>query len=128
MSVPADVLAAARAVLLVDYPSRVVPDTLVRAGRTVFVKSGPGPGDFTLQRLQGEEVVARLLGQAPDHVDLVYAHRPLAELPGIVELAKQLGASAIWREFDPAESAQARRLVEEAGLRYVDEAPIVDLL
>ncbi len=128
MSDAADILAGARRILLVDWPSRVVPDTLVRAGREVYVKSGPGPTDFTVQELEGDEVVPRPLGRMPDAVDLVYAYRPVSELPGIVELAKTLGATAIWREHDLHTSAQARAIVEAAGLRYVDEVPIVDLV
>jgi predicted CoA-binding protein len=32
----------------------------------------------------------------PAHVDLVYVHRPLDELPGILALARDLGAHTIW--------------------------------
>jgi predicted CoA-binding protein len=137
----AQILKAARAVLVVDWPSRDVPDTLAEGGYEVFVKGGPGPRDYGRREFRDGKVVVRPLGQAPDHADLVYAYRPLAELPGIIELASTLGAAAIWRqsglagdgENDPRgcwvsgdESRQARGLVESAGMRYVDDTYIAD--
>jgi hypothetical protein len=59
-----ELLRSAQSVLLVDWPSRDVPDTLAEAGYAVFVKNGPGPEDFN--------------PAPPEHVDLVYCHRPLA--------------------------------------------------
>ena len=104
-----DLLRSVRSVLLVDWPSPDVPDTLRAAGYEVYVKNGPGPDDFDPAR--------------PDHVDLVYSHRPLVELPGIVAAAAQLGAKAVWLQTG---SDEAREIVESAGLRYVDEPYIAD--
>jgi predicted CoA-binding protein len=86
-----------------------VPDTLAGAGYAVFVKNGPGPEDFN--------------PAPPEHIDLVYCHRPLEELPGIVAQAKELGAQAVWCQ---SPSPEARRLVESAGLRYFGEEYIAD--
>jgi CoA binding domain len=104
-----DILHVTKSVLLFDWPSPDVPDTLRAAGYDVYVKNGPGPEDFNPSR--------------PEHVDLVYSHRPLAELPGIVAAAAQLGASAVWLETG---SDDAREIVESAGLRYVDAPNIAD--
>jgi hypothetical protein len=63
----------------------------------------------------------------PAHVDLVYVHRPLDELPGILALARDLGAHTIWYQsgvddtgardsrgcwVPPEESDRARALVD----------------
>jgi predicted CoA-binding protein len=137
------IVKAASTVLVVDWPSRDVPDTLARAGYTVIVKSGPGPHDYSVQELRDGTVVARDLGRAPEQADLVYAHRPLAELPAIVVLAKEMGAKAVWRQSgltsaatrDPKgcwvsdeESRQARNLVESADLGYVENLYIADVV
>ena len=141
MTEPEGLLEAASSVLLIDWPSRDVPDTLVRAGYTVIVKSGPGPEDYSAQELRDGLVVARKLDRAPGQVDLVYAHRPFEELARIVVLANELGAKAVWRQsgFSSAEtrdpngcwvtaedSRQARSLVESANLAYVEDIYIAD--
>ena len=79
----ARVLAGARSVLVIDWPSRDVPASLVFAGFAVFVKGGPGPADYNAWELDSGERVSRPLGREPSHVDLVYCHRPFGELPGI---------------------------------------------
>jgi predicted CoA-binding protein len=135
------ILAQANIVVVVDWPSRDVPDSLARAGYVVIVKGGPEPDNFSIYELRDGEVVSRETGQAPDQADLVYAHRPLGELSGIVEWATQLGAKAVWRQSgvaaggvaDPkgcwvphSEAVEARRLVESAGLEYVDDVYIAE--
>jgi PhnB protein len=136
-------LRAARSVLVVDWPSRDVPDTLARAGYTVIVKSGPGPDDYAVQELHLGRVLARELGRAPERADLVYAHRPLEELPAIVALAQETGAKAVWRQSGLAsagtpnprgcwvsdeESRRARDLLESTDLGYVDDLYIADVV
>jgi predicted CoA-binding protein len=136
-------LKAARSVLIIDWPSRDVPDTLARAGYTVIVKSGPGPDDYARQELRDGAVLARGLGRAPEQVDLVYAHRPVEELPAIIALAKELGAVTVWRQSGLTstgmrapngcwapddESRQAHALVESADLDYVDDLYIADVV
>ncbi len=115
-----EVLRASKVVLVVDWPSREVPDTLVRAGYDVVVHGGPAPDDYSAYVLGGGEVVAKRTGVAPDHVDLVYSYRPLDELSGIVEQAQRLGAGAVWVQLPAEESAPARTIVEAAGLAFVD--------
>jgi len=137
----ARVLAGAKTVLVIDWPSRDVPASLAFAGFTVFVKGGPGPADYNAWELQGGEPVSRPLGRAPDRVDLVYCHRPLRELPGIIALAGRLGARALWWQTGltsdgskdpsgcwapPGESRRARELAGAAGLAYVDDVYLAD--
>jgi predicted CoA-binding protein len=137
----ARVLAETRSVLVIDWPSRDVPASLAFAGYTVFVKGGPGPADYNAWQLDGGEPVSRPLGHEPSRVDLVYCHRPLRELPGIIALAGRLGARALWWQtgltsggskdpsgcwVPPGESRQARELAGAAGLAYVDDVYIAD--
>ena len=96
--------------------------------RTVVVRGGPGPTDYRVWVVEDGDVAVRPLGHAPDHADLVYAFRPLDELPSIVATAAALGAKAVWTEpFEAADDAgRARAIVEAAGLVYLDHPPIAE--
>jgi predicted CoA-binding protein len=111
-------------VLVVDWPSRDMPESFARAGLRVVVKGGPGPTDYAEWVLEEDVVSRRPLGRAPERVDAVYAYRPVAELAGIVQQAKALGAREVWRE-PGSDEAEARGIVEAAGLRYVDAGEAV---
>jgi predicted CoA-binding protein len=128
-------------ILLVDWPSKDVPETLARAGYTVVVKGGPEPGNYWAYEVRDGEVISRRTGQAPVAVDLVYSHRPVGELPGIVAMAQRLGAGAVWLQsgrasdgtrapdgcwMDQAASRAARATVESAGLAYIEAPYIAD--
>jgi predicted CoA-binding protein len=123
-----EVLASAKRIILVDWPSRDVPDTLVRLGYTVVVKSGPGPTDFTAQAREGDTIVGRPTTR-PATADLVYAFRPPAEVTAIIALAREVRAATIWLETDgwpDDDRERARDLVEAVGLTYIDGVSIVD--
>jgi predicted CoA-binding protein len=139
----ASILAGARTILVVDWPSRDVPDSLARAGYEVVVHGGPGPEDYMAYEVAGDEVVERHVGRPPDHADIVYSFRPLDELDEILDVARRLGATTVWTQSglsvaggkDPtgcwlpaADSARARAKVEAAGLRYMDRPYVVDAL
>jgi predicted CoA-binding protein len=141
MSDAEQILMKSSSVLLIDWPSAEVPDTLARAGWTVHVKGGPGADDFSVRELQNGTVTSRETGHRPDHVDLIYLHRPLAELPQVIGIASGIGARALWYQSglrsdggrDPRgcwlaqdDSQHARALVEKAGLLYLDDRYIVD--
>ena len=133
MSDAAQILSRTEVVVLVDWPSPEVPEALTRAGYKVFVKGGPGPKDYSMREMHGDEVISRPLGERPDHADLIYAYRPLVELAGIAAIGKQIGAQALWWATDPSgscedDSRRARAIAQEAGLEYVDGVDIVDTL
>lgn len=89
----------------------------------------------------GDDVVIERTGHPPEQADLVYTHRPLDELAVIVEMARRIGATALWvqsgqgadGEPDPRgcylpadQSAAARNLAEAARLLYVDDRYLPD--
>jgi predicted CoA-binding protein len=135
------VLRGTTTVVVVDWPSRDVPGALASAGLRVFVKSGPGPADYTVWETRDGQVVSQPYGRVPGSADLVYAYRPLSELPGIARLAQSLGAKALWRQsgladgggkavdgcwLPPGESQRGREIAEAAGLAYIDDVYIAD--
>ena len=135
MTGAASVLAAAGSFLLVDWPTRDVPDTLALAGYQVVAHGGPGPEDYFAYEVVDGEVVERRIGRPPAQADVVWTFRPLKELPEIVEAARAVGARVVWVHSGlaegggtdpegcwlPAEAAAgARALVEAAGLEYLD--------
>ena len=135
------VLDTARTVVVIDWPTKDVPEALARAGYTVLVKGGPEPDNYSAYEVQGTEVVSRRTGEAPAAADLVYSYRPIEELPGIVALAQRLGARAVWVQsgvasdgtkapngcwMDQAASRAAREIVESAGLAYIEAPYIAD--
>jgi predicted CoA-binding protein len=136
-----EILRKARSVLVVDWPSRDVPDTLAGAGYEVHVHGGPAPDDYSAYRREGDDIVIERTGRPPERADLVYSHRPLDELGEVVEAAQRLGAVTVWLQSglsaegqrDPkgcwlseADSRQARAVVEAAGLAYVDDRYLPD--
>jgi len=144
---PIEILRSVETVLVIDWPSKEVPRQLALAGLRVVVRSGPGPEDYTAYELNnveaGGEVVTRRTGHPPEEADLIYAFRPLNELPGIIATARELGAKAIWTQsglsaagkkdlkgcwVPDGELQAARKLVESAGLLYISEPYIVEAL
>jgi len=126
-------LAGVRSVVLIDWPSRDVPDTLARSGLAVV--SNDGPDEYNAYELVGDEVRVRKVDGLPKRADLVYTHRPIDELPEIVEAAKTVSATAVWIQsgrdatgakdprgcwFSRQDSDRARGIVEGAGLRYIE--------
>jgi predicted CoA-binding protein len=137
-----EVLQHAHTILVIDWPSKDVPESLVRAGFIVFVKGGPAPEDYFLHEWRDNQLVHQRIGHPPEHADLVYSYRPLTELPGIIELAKSLRAKTIWTQSgictdgktnDPrgcwlcdSEHNHARQLIQAAGLRHICQPYIAD--
>jgi predicted CoA-binding protein len=132
----------AEVVLVVDWPSRDVPDTLAQAGFTVVVQGGPSPDRVSIYEVIAGEVAIRRLARPADRADLLYCHRPVDELPGLVERAADLGAAAVWLQsglgpdsakdptgcWMPADDLRrARRIVEAAGLTFLAEPYIADV-
>lgn len=144
---PEQVLTAARDVVLHNWPSREVPDSLVKSGRSVTVYGGPEPDDISVCELAGDEIISRRTGVPPKHADLVYVYPWPGfdlerDLPRVASEAQELGASALWyqsgRNSDGTESAngywlpdaEAERvttIAESAGLSTVHNAYIADI-
>ncbi|HEY8135316.1 MAG TPA: CoA-binding protein [Candidatus Limnocylindrales bacterium] len=120
-----ELLATATSFLLIDWPSRDVPDTLARHGYRVASADGPRDDEYNAYELADGEVRVRPLDAAPHMIDIVYAHRPLAELERIVEQARALNARAVWLQSG---SPQAREIVERAGLMYFDSPYLPDAI
>jgi len=140
---PAEMLRTVKTVLVIDWPSKDVPETLARAGLYVVVRGGPKPADHAVYEVREGKVTVRPLGRPPEQADLVYAYRPPDELANIVATAKALHAKAIWSQSgltsegikDPkgcwlpeAQLRAARDLVELAGLVFISEPYICDPL
>lgn len=134
-----ELLAGTKTVYLVDWPSRDVPDTLARSGLTVV--SSDGPDEYHAYEVAGDAVRLRTVNGPPARADLVYTHRPIEELPEILETAKVIGAKALWFQsglddsgardprgcwLSPDESVRARKIVEGAGLTYLEAPYIAD--
>ena len=133
---PNEFLKNVRTVLVIDWPSKDVPEALVLAGFQVYTQGGPGPTDYFVYEWNDGRIVARHVGHPPERAELVYSYRPFRELPQIIAMAKTLGAETIWTQSglaapdtkDPKgcwapneELESARQLVESAGLRYLSE-------
>ena len=131
-----DILKGVETVLVIDWPSKEVPELLARRSINVVVRGGPGPEDYSAYEVKDGEIVVRRTGCAPKHVDLMYSYRPLSELPGIIASAKELGAGTIWSQsglnadgkkdlrgcwVPESELRAAREMVEAAGLTLIVE-------
>ena len=140
---PKETFKAVETVLVIDWPTKDVPESLTMAGFHVVVRGGPGPEDYLGYALNNGEIVTRQLGHPPDRADLIYSHRPLSELTEIIATAKELHAPIVWTQsgvssagvndpkgcWIPDEELQsARDLVESSGLNYVTEPYIGDVV
>jgi predicted CoA-binding protein len=129
-------------VLVIDWPTKDVPESLALAGFHVVVRGGPGPEDYSVYELNNGKVVTQHLGRPPEHAELIYSYRPVSEMAGIIATAQGLGAKTIWTQsglsaagvnnpkgcWMPQEELRlARNLVESAGLTYITEPYIGDV-
>ena len=137
-----EILQHAHSILLVDWPSRDVPESLVHAGFTVYVKGGPNPDDFFLHEWRDNQLAQKRIGYPPDRADIVYSFRPLSELSGILDLAKAVRAKIIWTQSglcadgtkDPRgcwlpseEKLGACLQIQSAGLTHISQPYIADV-
>jgi predicted CoA-binding protein len=137
------ILRDAKSILLLDWPSRELPDSLARAGYEVTAHVGPGPFDYSMYEATDSEIVVRSGLPAPEHVDSVHVFRPIEELTSIAAMSEMKGATSIWyqsgrsedRTTDSAgcwlsegDSAKARRIVETHGLKYIERPHILEAI
>jgi predicted CoA-binding protein len=64
------------------------------------------------------------LADVPEQVGLVNVFRPSQHTPDIARQAVAAGASALWLQLH-IESAEARRIAEDAGLLYVENRCLI---
>ena len=136
-----DIFEGVKSILVIDWPSREVPEQLALAGFEVIVRGGPGPQEYSSYQAKGGQVVACRLGHPPDRADLIYCYRPVSELPEILAAARQLHARTLWTQsgrgadgqHDPKgcwlpedELRKTRELVQAAGLNHVSQPYIAD--
>jgi len=88
-----------------------VPAALQRAGFRI-IPVHPSAGEIL-----GEKAYPSL-ADIPEPVDIVEVFRPAEEAPGIARAAVAIGAKALWLQLGIL-SAEARRIAEDGGLRFV---------
>jgi ribosomal protein S16 len=123
-------LREARTIELVDWPDPDVPATLHRAGYLVLghepdgfkhyhVSDDGGEGDcFALA--DGSFLVSSAIPQLPERIDIVGTYRPPDEQFEIARAAVKIGARGFWVEPGEGTSDEARSLVTEAGLEWIE--------
>jgi predicted CoA-binding protein len=120
MSSPAEILAASRTVALVgasprpERPSNSVMRYLLDQGYRVI------PVRPHRREVLGIPCVASLQ-EIDEPIDLVDVFRRPEFCPQVAEDAVAAGAKALWLQFGIV-SAEARRIAEEGGLEYVENA------
>jgi len=137
------ILGGAKSILLVDWPTRTLPEGLARAGYEVITHEGPGQFEYAKYEVNGAEILVSGGLAAPEHADIVHVFRPMDELASIVELSKAMGATTIWfqsglsegGDSDPTgcwlaetDSSRARDIVESQGLIYIEQPHILRAL
>jgi predicted CoA-binding protein len=116
-----EIMAGARTIALVgasprpERPSNSVMRYLLDQGYRVIPVRPVGPAE-----IHGVRRVASL-GEIDEPIDLVDVFRRAEFCPGVAEEAVAAGAGALWLQLGVV-SPEARRIAEEAGLDYVENA------
>ena len=138
-----EALRSARSVLLVDWIGPEVPSLVSRVVPVVFGKIGPRDDDWArVEPADTDAGFEAVRGPRPTQVDLVHLDWTLGFDDFLAE-AVDLGAHTYWYHsartrppapaddrgcwVPPAQSAEQRRKVEAAGLRYVDDHHLADV-
>lgn len=134
-------LEKAQRVLLISYIGEEVPRALLTAGFDVSCKSGPGPDQWSVARMDGDLLAweSRTTPETP--VDIVH-HDVGSMFDEYLDIAVELGASTFWyhsaRTRPPMPhdnrgtwvpddvSIEQHAKTEARGLRYVDDVYIAD--
>jgi hypothetical protein len=101
-----EIFKTVQTILVIDWPSKELPETLTRAGFHVVVRAGPGPEDYSAYELHTSRDLALRPWRSggPPHWPPAracrsdFSYRPLSELPEIITTAKRLGAQTIWTQ------------------------------
>ena len=137
MNDPKQILANAKRILLIDWPSTALPRALIARGFTVFAHSpnkyseasvvldlpadAEGISDLPPKdETETGYLVFRRLDAPPDKIDIVNVYRPEEEMAGIIERhALPLGAKVLWLQ-PPNTSAMAASLAAANRLDFVE--------
>ncbi|HEX2021741.1 MAG TPA: CoA-binding protein [Candidatus Thermoplasmatota archaeon] len=120
MSDPVQVLSHARSLAVVGCSAtpgkdaHEVPKHMLAQGYELY------PVNPSAKEIFGKRVYASL-ADVPRPIELVNVFRPAEEAPGIARQAVELGARALWLQTG-IRSPEARRIAEDAGLEYVEDA------
>lgn len=95
-------------------PANSVPRSLKEAGYRI-IPVNPKGGEIL-----GEQVYERL-ADIPEPVDVVDVFRPPREAPEVARQAVAIGAKTFWLQLGLV-SAEARKIAEEGGLDYIEDA------
>ncbi len=98
-------------------PAHYVPEHMQAHGWRII------PVNLRAREILGQPVY-RTLADVPEQVGLVDVFRPSARTPDIARQAVAAGASALWLQLHIT-SAEARRIAEDAGLRYVENRCLI---
>jgi len=119
MRTPEEILRDASTIAVVGasrHPDKVahsVPHQIMRYGWNVI------PVNPSIDELWGVRAYPTL-ADVPVQVDLVNVFRPAADAPEIARQAVAIGAKAFWLQQDIV-SAEARTIIEHAGIDYVED-------
>lgn len=122
MTNPRELLAKSRRIAIVGCSAtpgkdaHEVPALILRKGWDVQ------PVNPAAAEIFGRPAYKRL-ADVPGPIDVVNVFRPAAEAPDIARQAVAVGAKALWLQTG-IRSEEARRIAEEAGLAYVEDACI----
>lgn len=118
---PKEMFAEVDTVLVIDWPSKEVPEALTLAGVRGIVRGGSGPEEYSVYELNNDEVVVRHLGRPAGNADLIYSYRPVSELPEIVATAKGFPAKTTWTQS----GLSAARVKDKRGCWVPEEGAAV---
>jgi predicted CoA-binding protein len=118
----------ANIILLVDWPNREIPRTLVQSGFTVFSYSPNGYSQAFIEPDKNSSLIFRPIDQPPVQVDRVTIYRPAEEHAKIItDHVLPLGAKTIWLQ-PPIESAETQKLALELGLSFIQGKDIREIV
>jgi predicted CoA-binding protein len=114
-------------ILLVDWPNREIPRTLIQYGFTVFSYSPNGYSQAFIEPGPENNLIFRPTNHPPAHVDIVTIYRPAEEHAKIIaEHVLPLKAKVIWLQ-PPVESNETKQRAREHGLDFVQGKDIREI-
>ena len=122
---PKKILTTATSILLVDWPSRSIPEKLLDAGFTVFCYS---PNGYTKAEFVDDERNLRFVpASPPPYVDIVNVYRPEQEHEAIIlKHSLPLKAKVIWLQ-PPLTSKHTRALAQKHNLIFIEGVDISEI-